>query len=59
MSENEQDKQLEEDAGEETAKAEKSGREAYEWVQALVCVVVYGGRLPREAAFFTRACNPK
>ena len=40
MSENEQDKQLEEDAGEETAKAEKSGREAYEWVQALVCSVL-------------------
>ena len=40
MSENEQDKQLEEDAGKETAKAEKSGREAYEWVQALVCSVL-------------------
>ena len=38
MSENEQDKQLEE--GEAPAKAEKNGREAYEWVQALVCSVL-------------------
>lgn len=40
MSENEQDKRLEETAGEEPAKEEKSGREAYEWVQALVCSVL-------------------
>lgn len=40
MSENEQDKRLEETAGEEPAKGEKSGREAYEWVQALVCSVL-------------------
>ena len=40
MSETEQDKRLEETAGEEPAKEEKSGREAYEWVQALVCSVL-------------------
>ncbi len=40
MSEHEQDKHLEETAGEEPAKEEKSGREAYEWVQALVCSVL-------------------
>ncbi|QUO37867.1 signal peptidase I [Dysosmobacter sp. Marseille-Q4140] len=40
MSENEQDKRLEETAGEEPAREEKSGREAYEWVQALVCSVL-------------------
>ena len=40
MSENEQDKRLEETAGEEPAKEEKSGREAYEWVQALACSVL-------------------
>ena len=40
MSENEQDKRLGETAGEEPAKEEKSGREAYEWVQALVCSVL-------------------
>ena len=39
MSENEQDKRLEE-TEEEQAKEEKSGREAYEWVQALVCSVL-------------------
>ena len=40
MSENEQDKRLEETAGEEPAKEEKNGRELYEWVQALVCSVL-------------------
>ena len=40
MSENEQEKHLEETAGADTARAEKSGREAYEWVQALVCSVL-------------------
>ena len=40
MSENEQDKRLEETAGEEPAREEKSGREVYEWVQALVCSVL-------------------
>ena len=38
MSENEQDKRQE--AVEEQAKEEKSGRELYEWVQALVCSVL-------------------
>ena len=40
MSEREQDKPLEETAGEERPAGEKNGRELYEWVQALVCSVL-------------------
>ena len=40
MSEREQDKPLEEETEAKKGKEEKSGREAYEWVQALVCSVL-------------------